>query len=454
MNQLKAHPPSIARQFFATFRFYLGAPRRLTWSTLTLAVMTLLVLGLQHRRLGVAQHALIRSSETRARLAQSGIAIQPQRALSKAVTAVVTAGHSKNISSSLPELAALLVDASQPMRVRRQAAWRIAHSGSDEAFLILRRALMNASPTLKATIAEALGHSGNPAAKAILDSMITDSDEAAARGAIRGLAALGDLNSTAVLSGLLQSTTPSEPVRAEAALALGGMNAAQAVDTLIQTALYGDSPELAKAAIIALGRQPFAQTQGFYETLLKPTNADINLRALALESLAENDVSAASYVLSFLNAEEAEIRAAAAWALANMEEPGEIAPALLARLDQEPDPEVRTRLYQALENQTALDGAQLIFTALAESDTTARIAALNLLASRVQGINDAGMVEQFDNLMVPWLAEQALKSADLQTQMSAMLALRQAGTPKALQSLNAIAIQVGNPKVIRAAQLP
>lgn len=379
---------------------------------------------------------------------------QARRDVSKAVAAVAFPNRLRGAvnGSGLSELSAVLMSFTQPMKVRRQAAWRIAKIGSAEAFTVLRKALLTAPPMLQPTITEALGQFGHEGSKTVLEPVVDNPDESVARAAVRGLAALPAGFSVSTLLEVLRNPSRSETIRAEAALALGSVaGAVEAIPTLVETALYSESADLVKSSIIALGGQPFSQTEDFFRLFMEPANTDVDLRTLALESLSRSD-QAKDFVLSFLDAEEAEIRAAAAWALATMENPGEIAVPLSARLAIERDPEVRTRLYQAMETQIDLDLAPLVMAALAESHTSTRIAAMNLVASRIGAIDDPVISQQFDRQIVPWLAKQALNGSDLQARMSSVLALRAANTPAASAWLEAIVIRSRDPKLAQAAR--
>ena len=68
----------------------------------------------------------------------------------------------------------------------------------------------------------------------------------------------------------------------------------------------------------------------------------------------ENSV-AAGYSPPYLNDEISEIRAATAWTLAYVDDPGDVADSLERWLAVEEDTEVRKRLYQALGNQESVD---------------------------------------------------------------------------------------------------
>jgi hypothetical protein len=109
--------------------------------------------------------------------------------------------------------------------------------------------------------------------------------------------------------------------------------------------------EAAKETIAALARLPFGETESFFSAYLAQENLDLELRIAALEALGQTPGNPSSLLLQYLKDVDPEIRAAAAWGLANLEMPGNIAPQLMAHLKAERDADVRTYVKLALKNQ-------------------------------------------------------------------------------------------------------
>jgi hypothetical protein len=82
----------------------------------------------------------------------------------------------------------------------------------------------------------------------------------------------------------------------------------------------------------------------------------------------------------------AALGAAAAWAIANLDEPGDVAQQLVGQLRTETQSEVRTRLYQALDNQDTSDPASPLPLIVSDGDTTARVAGMKPPRGKPRGI--------------------------------------------------------------------
>ncbi|MBZ0167996.1 putative lyase [Candidatus Methylomirabilis lanthanidiphila] len=357
-------------------------------------------------------------------------------------------------AESVSGLAAILLDPSKPLKVRRQAAWSLGKTGSTDAIAALRQALMAAPPSLKSTIAEALGHSRHPQARSLLLSLLQDDDETVVRGAVRGLAVTADRETVTILSAIIGDQRHSHAVRTEAALALGEVGTPEAYESLITLGGNEQDRDIAEAVLSGLGRQSFDQTEDFFRAYLGSTRVDSEMRILALESLGQATGDAAPFLATFLTSKDADVRAAAAWSIANLEEPADVAQALVDRLRIETQPEVRARMYQALENQEHIDSTILFPLIVSDGDTAARLAGMMLLATQVAfGEGDPALAKQFDEVMTPQLAELSINGQNFQIRLGSVIALRQARTAQSLQALDAIAIRSREAQIAQAAQL-
>jgi HEAT repeat protein len=355
---------------------------------------------------------------------------------------------------SVSRLAATLLDPSQPLKSRRRAAWSLGKIGSAEAIAALRQSLVTAPPQLKSTIAEALGRSGHPQAKTLLYALLRDDDESVVRGAVRGLAAIADGETITHLSEIIGDRQRSHAVRTEAAIALGEVGTPEAYGPLIKLSGNKQDREIAEAVLSGLGRQPFDRTGDFFRAYLESARVDPEMRVLALESLGQTMGDVAPFLAQFLTSKDADVRAAAAWAIANLEEPGDVAQQLVGQLRTETQPEVRTRMYQALENQETSDPASLLPLIVSDGDTTARVAGMKFLATQLAfGEGNHTLAKQFDEMVVPQLADLSVNGKDFQIRLGSVIALRQARTPQSLRTLDAIAARSGEAKIVQAAKL-
>jgi HEAT repeat protein len=338
------------------------------------------------------------------------------------------------------------------MKLRKQAAWQLANVGTGEALAALRQSLSSAPAELRAAVAEALGNCADRQAGRMLKELLKDEDEDVIRAAIRGLAASGNRAAVDVLSQFILSPKETDGIRAEAALALGKIDSTDSLGMLVRLVGEIDDREIAEALLSGLGRLPLEQTQDFFQRYLASSETEIDLRVAALEALGESASAAAPFLVKYLQAEEDEIRAAAAWAIANLDTPGDVAGALVTRLRNESEPEVRMRLYQALQNQDVFDSGVTSIIA-AEQDPAARIAGYQLLARQVGRGGDAALGVQFDQVVVPRLAELAINGADIAERLNAVVALKLGNTPEALRALANISAQSRDIKVVKAATM-
>lgn len=380
--------------------------------------------------------------------------ITPEQ-IGSAVRSLLTSAWSASavVRYSVSALSADLLDPSRPLKVRGQAARLLAKIGSDEALTILRQALRDAPRGLKTVIAEALGDTDHPLARTTLAALLKDKDPLVVRGAIRGVAAIGNEGSVRLLSEILLDPVASADNRAEAALFLGSLASPSAQDSLIQAMSKFEDKELAKTILAGLGRRSFAETEAFFSSYLDQPNLESEMRIAALEALGESKGNSSALLLNYIQDPSPEIRAAAAWALANLETPGEIAAQLLTQLANERETDVRTRIYQALENQNTLDAGSLLPAILHETDATARLAAFKLLAAQIGRDPNGASADQFDQLVVPQLSELAIQGADPTTRLSAVVALRQAKTIEGRRALERIAKRSAEPKIVAAAKI-
>ncbi|MBI4523405.1 MAG: HEAT repeat domain-containing protein [Deltaproteobacteria bacterium] len=375
-----------------------------------------------------------------------------QDRLSSAIITALTREKVSLEADSVASLAAILLDVTRSLKVRRQAAWRLAKLDSNDALAALRQSLMNGPPQLKATVAEALGHSADPQAKTLLASLLQDESDIVIRGAIRGLAAVGDAESVRVLAQIGSDHQRNKAIRTEAAFALGEIDTSSARKALLRFINETKDREFTEAVLSGLGRQPFDQTGGFFRAYVDSPDVETEMRAVALESLGQTTGAVAPFLVKYLGAEEPELRAAAAWAIANLEDPGDLSKQLLSQLLREKEPEVRTRIYQALEHQQITDAGELFALVIEDKDAVARLAGFKLLAAHSSRGGNQPLAAQFDELIVPRLVELGIEGADAQTRLSSVIALRQARTPQALKALEVIATRSQESKIIEAAR--
>lgn len=213
----------------------------------------------------------------------------------------------------------------------------------------LEYALARAPSRLKSGVAEALGGCPHPKAREMIASLLSDADEVAVHGAVRGLAASGDPQGTQTLKGILFDNRRSESVRAEAALALGDVDTPEAYRLLVEAIGGVGDEEMAEQILGGLGRMSFDRTETFFRNYLASPTINNDLRVAAIEALGEASGNPAPFLLELLRDRDPQARAAAAWSLGMLDISENMAQTMTALLTLERDPAVRLRISQALE---------------------------------------------------------------------------------------------------------
>src|ERR1044071_8057898 len=352
----------------------------------------------------------------------------------------------------LQSWARTLLDSTKPLKIRRQAAWNLAKLRSAEAFAVLRQGLTSAPAHLKATIAELLGKFDTAESRQLLREMLKGTDEIVARGAMRGWAAFNDAEAFDLLSKYFANGQKPVELRADAALSLSRIDSARANHVLVESLNKMTDRALAAAVLGVLAEHAFAESEPFFRQYLGRADVPVALRVAALEALGEANGNPVPLLLEQLGSGDEAIRAASAWAIGMLDNPTPVAPDLLRVLNGEKSSEVRTRLYQALENQPGVD-AQTLLSSVLNDSAASRVAGLKLLAAQTARLNDPNLASTFDRLAVPELENLAIAGGDLQNKLVSVMALKQAQTPGALQALARVAVKSPEPRIAAAARM-
>jgi hypothetical protein len=359
--------------------------------------------------------------------------------------------ESRNAGDPLTTLSAQLGNAALSAKARRQAARDLARNGSDESITALKRALPGAPAFLRTAIAESLGGSPNAQARPLLLELVDGRDEAAARGAVRGLGARGDAEAAEVLSNLLMNPAKSVNLRIEAANALAEVDQPASLAALSQAARQLSDPELVSAALEAIGQRPFAETQDFFRDYLSSPGLSSEAKVAALEALGNSTGDVAALLLKFTADPSAEVRAAAAWGLSATESATDLGEQLAGLLKGESDSEVRLRLYEALAGQQKYDRAAVLPLVENEADPAARLAGLVLLGDWVRTAPTADVLGYFNQTAIPELKNTALHDPSPASRLTSVMTLRRAATPEAGQALQEIGRLSTDPRTAHAA---
>jgi HEAT repeat protein len=346
-----------------------------------------------------------------------------------------------------------LLNESESLKVRRTAAFTLAKMGSDEAFKALNAGLSSTNSMTKAAIAESLGECPHLQAPALLAQLLNDDDETVARGAVRGVAARGDVAAAEVLSELLFDPDRSDDMRAEAALALGDVQQPQALAALARAVNEIQDESIVEQIWEGLGNRPFSETEDLFRSYLNSPNLSSEDKVMALEALGNTEGNVAPLFLEFANDPDEEVRAAAAWGLVSAELPAQLDGQMMQWLENESSPEVRDRLYEALSSQANPDPATALALAQKETDPAARLSVLGLAAVACDSPSPAPeLLAYFNQTAVPELQQAAVSSSNLGDRLNSVMALGRAGTPEALLALEEIIRNSRDSSTVEAAQ--
>ncbi len=358
--------------------------------------------------------------------------------------------HYMQTGLTLEETIAAFLDESVLLKKRRVYAYRLARVGSRECVAALLRIFQSAPPDDLAYMAQLIGTTGNPAAKAWLWSMLESANEVVVAGAIRGLSTLGGEDVTVRLAGILADGQRAGRVRIEAAAGLGTLGTPAAREALLAMIERAPSNELKAQIFSSLGRYEFSAIAGALERHLT-SELPVEMRVASVEALANSSPDAATYLLDLAGKDtDADVRAAAAWAISTHHAVKDLGPALATVAEREPEADVRRRLYEAMLPQREIPAEQLWPVVLAEQDIAARVAGFNALGAAARQ-SSPSIATSFDERIVPELQRIATSPNSLNIQMRAVFALRRAQTPAAQAALASIASRAV-PQVATAAR--
>ena len=384
--------------------------------------------------------------------AQRGNAEAAQTRASAGPTAAsgTTANPIAGTQVPVGDLIKALKDNSLPMSDRKAAILALAKLGTPETIAALKEALTGGPEEIRAAVAEGLGDCSSAECTALLLGLLADPSEAIVQAAVRGLAQLGSREAVGALTQLLNDPLRSLDVRSEAATGMGSINTPGAMQALAQAAMTVGEDDIATQVLKAIGGRDFTETQAFFRQYLG-SGVSSDLRVAAIESLAQAKGNPIAFLAGFISDPDPELRASAAWAMSATDATGAAGPQLLAALQDEQNPEVRWRLYQALGNQDGFDTSTALALVQRETDPAARIAGMDLLASALRNNPTPAVQTYFDQTAAPALKNTALTGESSSERMAAVLALSHASTPAAMSALQELALQATDPRVQQSA---
>lgn len=357
-----------------------------------------------------------------------------------------------NTGASLEETLKHFLDESVDLKERRIHAYRLARVGSPECIAALLKVLATAPPEHRAFMAQLVGSTANPAAREWLLPLLDDADEGVVRAAIRGLSAIGGVETTERIAALLDDAAQPETVRIEAALGLGTIGTPAAGDALVRALGTASSEDLAIPILDGLGRFDFPLVEATFNQVITHPETPTALKIAALEALSNSSGAALPYLLNGAEHEaNPELRAAAAWAISARAEGPDCGSELIRIAGKEPEADVRRRLYEAMLPQASVQADALLSKVQDEDDLAARVAGFNAIGAAIRRQPASATAGNFDREIAPELVRIATEPNSLNLQMRAVFALRRAGTPAAQDALARI-VEHAPPQVATAAR--
>jgi HEAT repeat protein len=334
------------------------------------------------------------------------------------------------------------LDGRASLEERARAVFLLVRSSDESAFSAIERLLAGeAEAPIALYAAEQLGASPHPRAQARLAELLASGHEMIALAALRGLSHAGTPEATSLLVETLRNEQGSATLRMQAAEALGNLHTPEARSALRDTLAATNDAELAESLLSGLGAQPFAESAGIFRGILASPELSVARKQQALEALASSSPDAAALLLeTATNAPEPELRATSLESLALLGGAEDSVGFVLPLLRTEKAPAPRAEIYDVLafagaEARSAIDAEALLPTVLAEQDAAARLHGSRLIATLIRERPGSSLGEGFDAAMVPWLVDEARRSAGAYPQLAAVDALALAGTRDAAAAL-------------------
>jgi HEAT repeat protein len=339
----------------------------------------------------------------------------------------------------------IMANASLPLSERSKAAEALAQKGTDAALAALKAAFASGPEELRVAIAQSLGKCASPECAKWLEDLLQDPSVLVARGAVRGLAEQNTAEAASALIRMLSDANGNMDLRSEIASSLGSVDQPGVTEALAELARSAEDDDLTTAALNSLGGRDFGQTEGFFKQYLQTPGISSELRVSAVEALAQAQGDPTAFLLSMATDTDPDVRASAAWAMSATEATGNAGAQLLDLLSKETDPDVRLRLYQALRNQESFDTGAAMSLVERETDPSARVAGMDLLAQAVRDTPTPQLQSFFAQTAVPELKQIALGGQSYDDRQAAIIALTRARTPAALAALGELAQAQASP---------
>jgi hypothetical protein len=298
------------------------------------------------------------------------------------------------------------------------------------------------APGEKEALLECIGESGRAESSGFLKGMLNADAQPLRRAAMRGLAATGRTADAKLLGDIMINPSIAIEETTEAALALGGMKAANATGMLVSAYSKDGVEELQQCILIGLSQRPFQESESFLRQMLADPSESSSRKKEVLESLGQFDSVRDSFFVPFMESPEVDVRRGAYQGLGKLAET-QLGYLLLPALQKETEDLARADIYEALCSQNSGNRLLLNQIAGAETDPMTRLIAARAVASSLRGLPEGDpAVGVFNRQWVPGLVESALKAGSAEG-MQAVFALMSAqsfrGPRQALEQIGGAA---------------
>jgi hypothetical protein len=344
-----------------------------------------------------------------------------------------------------------LWNASLPLKIRRQIAWDVVRRGNSSDFNLVTEYLtsQNGDPFIQEYILELLGSSSHPGARDLILPALKSDNERMVRSALRGLAKLNNSKDINLFDALFLSKDTSIGIRTEAATSLGMNDSPKAAQKLISAYNRADPDDelIRELAIEGLGRRDIAETEVFFRQILSvETNSD--LRVSIFEAISDAKGNIEPFLKDFINDNDSDVREEVVWNLGMLE--GNHGKLLCEHLNNETDPEVRKRIYEALDEQDSFDISLVLQESLQDTDLEAQLASYTLIAAHLNQIKDPDERESAELVITGELEQMAVDGVKLNQRLRAVIGLRRMKTDGSSEALMRIVGRSDDPRVIMA----
>ena len=252
-----------------------------------------------------------------------------------------------------------------------------------------------------------------------------------------------------ILTGYIRDGVPLED-SAQAAIAMGGMSSPEVTQVLLQKLNGVTGKELRGCLLDTLTDRPYEQTSGFFAGYLASPDVPDDEKGEVISGLGFHQTAPVELIVPFISNASEEIRTGAYQALAARGD-ATYGQMLMGRLQEEQDPAVRQKVYEAAGAQRDTLPYQMRAAANQESDPVGKLRAQRAWGMTVGRSQSSEDQRVFGAEAVPSLVQEALSNPDPGEQRAALQALAFSRTEEARLALIKISQETTSPRLSKLA---